>query len=1509
MIRTAMPPKRGLYDPSLEHDACGIGFVVDLKKPASHDILVKANEVLCHLTHRGATGADEETGDGAGLLIQTPDKFLRKVADESGFALPALGEYASALVFLATEAAERKRQIEILEEVVAAEGQRLLGWRTVPTDPDKIGPIARTGMPAIEQVFIGAADGLDQAAFERKLYVIRRLVEKRIDALETAFHIVSLSSKTFLYKGMFLAHQTPAFFPDLQDEDMETRLAVIHQRYSTNTFPTWDLAQPFRYLAHNGEINTIRGNQNWMNAREGTLRSALFGDDLQKLFPVMRVGTSDSARFDNTLEFLHLAGRDLSQAMLLMIPEAWENQPDMSDDRRAFYEYHSCMMEPWDGPASMCFSNGDGVGAILDRNGLRPSRYVVTHDGLLVMGSEVGTLEIDPADIAIKGRLEPGRIFYADLEEGRIIGDAELKDRYISLNPYKTWVDMHQLELKDLDVATDGSQLNEEESDPAARLALQQTFGYSLEDTRLLLAPMAAHAKEPLGSMGEDSALACLSDRSRLLFHYFKQSFAQVTNPAIDSIRERPVMTLDSTLGAEKNLLEETPRHAELLRLHRPVLRDAELEAIRRIDKPGFKAATLHTLYTVKEGGKGLRKAIAELCREATQAIEAGANLLILSDRGVDSERAPIPALLATGAVHHHLIRQSSRTRCGLIVETGEAREVAHFALLIGYGAGGINPYLAFETVRELVAEAAYLPSDLDPALAEENYLKAIDLGLLKIFAKMGISTLQSYRGAQIFEAIGLHEEVIDLAFCGTHSRVSGIGLDVLAREAEMRHSRGFPQGAFVYPELDPGGLYQWRLRGEQHTFNPQSVAALQRAVRDESWESFEEYAAAANDDALRMRTLRGLLEFKFDRAPVPLDEVEEAATIVTRFCTGAMSYGSISAEAHETLAIAMNRIGGKSNTGEGGEDPKRWTPDANGDSRRSAIKQVASGRFGVTSAYLVNADEMQIKIAQGAKPGEGGELPGYKVSQAIAETRYSTPGVGLTSPPPHHDIYSIEDLSQLIHDLKNANRYANVSVKLVSETGVGTIAAGVAKGKADGILICGHDGGTGASALTSIKNAGCPWEIGLSETQQTLVENDLRGRVRLQVDGGFKTGRDVVIGALMGADEYGFATAPLVALGCVLMRVCHLNTCPVGIATQRPELREKFAGEPEHVTRFFFFVADQVRELMAKLGYRTMDEMIGEVDRLQMRKSIQHWKASGLDLSDLLYKSDLPHDRRHTSKQKHGLENALDMRLLELAEPALARGEKVEIELPIQNTHRAVGTILGSEVSRKYGLEGLPDGTISIEFKGSAGQSLAAWLPKGIQIRVEGDANDYVGKGLSGGRVIVRVPSTATFEPMDNIIAGNVLLYGATGGEAFFQGPVGERFCVRNSGAEAVVEGVGDHGCEYMTGGRAIILGPTGRNFAAGMSGGIAYVLDEDGGFANRLNPLAAVDLEPLDADDVEYLQRMLRKHFEMTRSGRADDILRKWETFAPKFVKVFPQEYRAALEAMADPTTAESR
>ncbi len=1496
MTHFGLPPKEGLYDPTQEHDACGIGFVADLRRGPSHGIVSMGTDILCRLTHRGASGADERTGDGAGLLLQTPDKFLRRVADESGFALPELGAYASALVFLSNDPKERAWQKEVMAGAVVAEGQSLLGWRTVPINPDKIGDTARLGMPTIEQVFIGAKPGLESDAFDRKLYVIRRICEKQMIERGALFHVPSLSSKTLLYKGMFLAHQTPEFFPDLEAEDIESRFALVHQRYSTNTFPTWDLAQPFRYLAHNGEINTLAGNANWMHAREGTLASSLMGDDLKKVFPVMTAGGSDSAQFDNALEFLHMTGRDLCHAMMMMIPEAWENQEEMDRDRRAFYEYHSCMLEPWDGPASITFSDGRGIGAVLDRNGLRPSRYVVTKDGRVVMGSEVGTLPLKPEEIEYKGRLEPGRTFFIDLEEGRIIEDAELKDRYVSKAPYRTWVEGHRMTLDDLESCEEPVR-----DEPTSLLQRQNVFGYTSEALKMLLAPMYAGGKEALGSMGDDAALACLSDHARPLFHYFKQHFAQVTNPAIDSIRERPVMTIQSTLGAEKNLLEETPEHARLLRLFHPVLSNAELESIRQSEGKAIKAVTLVTLFKVADGGDGLRGALNSLCEQAARAVEEGANVLILSDRGISPELAPIPSLLATGAVHHHLIKAESRTRCGLIVETGDAAEVAHFAMLIGYGAAAVNPYVAFETGLALIEDGLYMPEDMGTDQAFANYKKAIDLGLLKIFAKMGISTLQSYRGGQIYEAVGLNQEVIDLAFVGTPSRISGVGFDVLAQEASICHARGFPGDEYEYAELQPGGLYQWRLRGEQHAFNPDTVETLQRATREDSFKTFKEFSAAADGDTVRMRTLRGLLDFDFSqRDPVPLDEVEPATEIVRRFCTGAMSYGSISAEAHETLAVAMNRLGGRSNTGEGGEDPKRWTPDANGDSRNSAIKQVASGRFGVTSAYLANAKEMQIKIAQGAKPGEGGELPGYKVDKTIAATRYSTPGVGLTSPPPHHDIYSIEDLAQLIHDLKNANRYGNVSVKLVSETGVGTIAAGVSKGKSDLVLISGNDGGTGASAQTSIKYAGCPWEIGLAETQQTLVQNDLRGRIRVQVDGGLKTGRDVVIGALLGADEYGFSTAPLVTMGCLLMRVCHLNTCPVGIATQRKDLRERFEGTPEHVVRYFMFVAEEVRELMAKLGYRTMNEMIGQSQRCQPRVDIQHWKAKHIDLSDLVHRPDLDVDIYHTGSQDHGLEKALDHRLLALAAPALERGEKVEIDLPIENTNRTVGTILGCEVSRKYGLEGLPHDTINIHFSGSAGQSLAAWLPKGITITVDGDANDYVGKGLSGGRLIVRAPAGSTFDPFKNIIAGNVILYGATGGEAFLNGLVGERFCVRNSGAEAVVEGVGEHGCEYMTGGRAIILGRTGRNFGAGMSGGIAYVLDEVGDFSSRINN-DLLDLDPLNEEDVEYLQRMLRRHFQLTRSARADEILRKWEKLAPKFVKVFPQEYKQALADMA--------
>ncbi len=1484
-----LSPHRGLYDPAFEHDACGVGFVANIRGERSHDVIRKGIQVLENLEHRGACGCDPETGDGAGLLLQLPDRFVRREAERLGIVLPAPGAYAVGQVFLSTDEATALRQARSFEEVVEAEGQRVLGWREVPHDP--IGRVAREGLPRVRQILLGAAEGIADDAFERKLYVIRRLVEKAAQEEGGFFYVPSLSSRTIAYVGMLMAGQIDRFYHDLADPEMESALALVHSRYSTNTLPTWSLAQPFRYLAHNGEINTLRGNRNWMHAREGTLRSEIFGDDLRKLYPIMTEGASDSAQFDNALEFLILTGRELPEAILMMIPEAWENRDDMDPDLKAFYEYHSFLMEPWDGPASIAFTDGRKIGAVLDRNGLRPSRYVVTKDGFVVMASEVGVLDIRPEQVLRKGRLEPGRIFFVDLEQGRIIEDAEIKTRYKTQRPYRTWVESQRVLLRDLPPVEPS-----ERFDPDLRFRLQQVFGYTQEDLRILIAPMAAQGKWPIGSMGEDAALACLSDRPRLLYTYFKQLFAQVTNPAMDSINERPVMALYSTLGAEKNILAQTPEHARLLRLEHPVLTDEELERIRRSDLAGLEARTLPALFKVADGGDGLRSALDALCREAETAVRDGVSILILSDRGVTPDLAPVPMLLATGAVHHHLVREELRTQCGIVCETGEAREVPQMALLIGYGAAAINPYLALQTIQELVQDGAFVPAGLDAEAAIGNFIKANDKGLLKTFAKMGISTLQSYRGAQIFEAIGLARDLVARCFTGTASRVSGVGYDVLARETAMRHERAFPGEGFAYPELDPGGLYQWRTRGERHTFNPDTVAKLQHAVRLGSYEVFKEFSRAADDDTERMCTLRGLFRFKWADEPVPIDEVEPAAEIVRRFCTGAMSYGSISIEAHQTLAIAMNRLGGKSNTGEGGEDSSRFTPDASGDSRRSAIKQVASGRFGVTSWYLVNADELQIKIAQGAKPGEGGELPGHKVDETIAKVRHSTPGVGLISPPPHHDIYSIEDLAQLIYDLKNANRRARVSVKLVAETGVGTIAAGVSKGKADGVLISGHDGGTGASPLASIKYAGVPWEIGLAETQQTLVLNDLRGRIRVQTDGGLKTGRDVVIAALLGADEYGFSTAPLVALGCILMRVCHLNTCPVGIATQDPELRKRFAGTPESVVRYLLFVAEEMREYMARLGFRAVDEMVGRVDRLEVDRAVTHWKAKGLDFSELLYRPDVGHAIYNCQKQDHGLEHVLDMKLLELARRALEDGERVEIELPIRNTDRTVGTILGSEVSLAHGENGLPDDTIICRFQGSAGQSFGAFAPRGMTLLVEGDANDYCGKGLSGGRIAVRVPEGSTFDPAKNIVVGNVVLYGATAGEAYFQGVAGERFCVRNSGASAVVEGVGEHGCEYMTGGTVVILGATGRNFAAGMSGGIAYVMDEDGAFAGLVNT-DTVDLDPLTKEDEDLIQRMVRRHFHYTRSHCADEVLRKWNTYAPKFVKVFPRDYKRAL------------
>jgi len=1492
-------PKQGLYDPAFEHDACGVGFVANVRGEKSHDVVEKGIRVLENLEHRGACGCDPDSGDGAGLLVQIPDAFLRRELAKQSVALPAPGKYAVAMLFLSQDSAAAARQAELFERAVVTEGQRVLGWRDVPSAPETIGRLARAAAPRVRQLFIEAqgAAATDPEVFERKLYVIRRVAERTIlaeHARKHFFYVPSCSSRTLVYTGMLVPRQIRGFFPDVVDPDFASAMCLVHSRYSTNTLGAWDLAHPFRYLAHNGEINTIKGNQNWMRAREGTLASKAFGADLQKLFPIMREGGSDSQRMDNVLEFLVRTGRELPEAILMMIPEAWENRDDMDPDLRAYYEFHSFLMEPYDGPADIAFSDGRVIGAVLDRNGLRPSRYTVTKDGLVVMASEVGVLEIAPENVLLKERLHPGRIFCVDLEQGRILDDAEIKRRYAAKHPYREWVERSRVKL---------SQLPAPKNAPAAmgdaeRVRLQQVFGYTSEDLRLLLAPMAAEAKWPIGSMGEDAALACLSDRPQMLYRYFKQLFAQVSNPPMDSINERPVMALYSPLGAEGNLLEETPEHARMVRIEHPVITDEELEKLREIDRPGLSSTTLSCLFKTSEGGAGLRSALDRLCADAERAVRGGASILILSDRGVTPELAPIPMLLATGAVHHHLIRTTLRTRCGIVCETGEAREVAHLALLIGYGAAAINPYLAFESLAEIARDGTYLPEAIDAATARKNFVKACDKGLLKTFAKMGISTLYSYRGAQIFEAVGLDRELVARCFAGTASRVSGVGYDVLAKEAELKHARAFPGESFVYPELDPGGLYQWRTRGERHTFNPDTVSLLQIAVQRGSYEDYKAFSKAADGEAESATTLRGLFRFESKRAPVPLAEVEPASEIVKRFCTGAMSYGSISLEAHQTLAVAMNRLGGKSNTGEGGEDPDRFSPDPNGDLRRSAIKQVASGRFGVTSWYLVNADELQIKMAQGAKPGEGGELPGHKVNETIARVRHSTPGVGLISPPPHHDIYSIEDLAQLIYDLKNANRKARVSVKLVSVSGVGTIAAGVSKGRADGVLISGHDGGTGASPLASIKYAGMPWEIGLAETQQTLVLNDLRGRIRVQTDGGLKTGRDVAIAALLGADEFGFATAPLVALGCILMRVCHLNTCPVGVATQDPALRKRFAGTPESVVRYLMFIAEETREHMAQLGFRTLEEMIGHVECLDSERALSHWKMKGLDFSELFHKPDVPHAISNVTRQNliDDLEDVADVELLRLAAPALERGQRVVIERAIHNTDRTLGAILGSEVSRRYGEAGLPEDTITLKLSGSAGQSLGAFCTNGLTFEVEGETNDYAGKGLCGAKLIVKAPRKATFEPSENIITGNVVLYGATSGEAYFQGVAGERFCVRNSGATAVVEGVGDHGCEYMTGGVAVVLGKTGRNFAAGMSGGIAYVLDEDGSFAARVN-LETVDLDPMSDEDFESVRRLVRRHRDYTRSRKADEVLRKWDANAAKFVKVFPKDYKRAL------------
>jgi glutamate synthase domain-containing protein 2/glutamate synthase domain-containing protein 1/glutamate synthase domain-containing protein 3 len=1499
--RSKAPGKQGLYDPQFEHDACGVGFVVNIKGEKSHTIIRQALQLLLNLDHRGACGCEANTGDGAGITIQPPHDFLKLVAKEARVSLPPAGDYGVGMVFMPTKRSERTECEKIFANIVADEGQSLLGWRTVPTNNASLGATARASEPFMRQVFIGRNKKLtDDLAFERKLYVIRKRAENTIrysGKVEGGdfFYISSLSYKTVVYKGMLLTEQLGSYYPDLSHPAMETALALVHSRFSTNTFPSWNRAHPYRYMAHNGEINTLRGNINWMHARQALFESNLFGDDIKKILPIMCTDGSDSAMFDNCLELLVLAGRSLPHAVMMMIPEPWTKHESMSDEKKAFYEYHSCLMEPWDGPASIAFTDGKKIGAVLDRNGLRPSRYYVTKDDLVIMASEVGVLDVPPDRVLQKGRLQPGRMFLVDTEEGRIVADEELKQKIATEHPYRKWLDNNLIRLKDV---PDPGVLPDAQHDTVVQRQL--AFGYTFEDLRVLMLPMARSATEALGSMGTDTPLAVLSNQSQPLFNYFKQLFAQVTNPPIDCIREEIIMATETAIGSERNLLDPKPESARLIELKSPILTNEEFAKLKHLDLPGFKSVTLPILFKASSGPAGLEKAMDDVCARISKAIQEGYNVVVLSDRGVNKEWTPIPSLLAVAAVHHHLIREGTRTRVGLVLESGEPREVHHFCLLLGYGCGAINPYLAFETLDDMLRQG--LLNGMDHKTACKNYLKGAMKGVVKVISKMGISTIQSYWGAQIFEAIGLNKPFIDKYFTWTPSRVEGVGIDVIAQEVLQRHQRAFPDRPVNGHVLDVGGQYQWRDGGEYHLFNPQTIHKLQQAVRTNSSKVFKEYSALVNEQHRNWCTLRGLLDFKKVK-PVPVEEVESVETIMKRFKSGAMSYGSISKEAHETLAIAMNRIGGKSNTGEGGEDPERYQPMENGDSKNSAIKQVASGRFGVTSLYLVKAKELQIKMAQGAKPGEGGQLPGEKVYPWIAKVRHSTPGVGLISPPPHHDIYSIEDLAELIHDLKNANHHARISVKLVAEVGVGTVAAGVAKAHADVVLISGYDGGTGASPQTGIKHAGIPWELGLAETHQTLVLNNLRSRIIVETDGQLKTGRDVIIAALLGAEEFGFATAPLVAMGCIMMRVCHLNTCPVGVATQNPELRKRFMGEPEHVENFMRMIAEEVRELMAQLGFRQMNRMIGRVDRLKVKKAIDHWKAKGLDFTSILAQPEVPSSvgRFCQIPQDHGLEKALDNTvLLKLCEGAIDRKEKVVAALPIRNVNRVVGTIVGSEITRRWGAEGLPEDTVEIHFTGSAGQSFGAFMPKGMTFMLEGDANDYIGKGLSGGKIIVYPPADSTFVPEENIIVGNVALYGATGGEAYICGMAGERFGVRNSGVTAVVESVGDHGCEYMTGGRVLVLGPTGRNFAAGMSGGIAYVLDETGDFPPRCN-MQMVSLEKLeDSDEIEQVWKMIQRHQTYTKSARAAKILANWDAFHPKFVKVMPKDYKRVLESM---------
>ena len=1531
-----LPTRQGLYDPRNEHDACGVGLIAHIKGQKSHAIVSQALEILENLDHRGAVGADPLLGDGAGLLIQLPDQLFRKWADAEGLKLPQPGDYAVAMCFLPQDEAAREFVTSAFEKFIAKEGQRMIGWRDVPVDTNGLGKTVLASMPVIRQCFVARGDNCaDQDAFERKLVVIRKQTQNPLAALAekhglpglTEMYMPSFSSRTIVYKGLLLATQVGSFYKDLQNPDCVSALGLVHQRFSTNTFPSWRLAHPFRFIAHNGEINTVRGNTNWMNARRRTMESELLGADMDKLWPIVPHGQSDTASLDNALELLVAGGYPLAHAMMMLIPEAWAGNPQMEPKRRAFYEYHAALMEPWDGPAAVAFTDGRQIGATLDRNGLRPARFCVTKDDLVCLASESGVLPFKEEDIVRKWRLQPGRMLLIDLEEGRIIEDEELKASLANAQPYEKWLQQAQYKLKDLEAIETSSEAVRATDETL--LNRQQAFGYTQEDVSRFLEPMAVNADDPIGSMGTDTPIAVLSAKSRLLYDYFKQNFAQVTNPPIDPIREELVMSLLSMIGPRPNLLGRDAGLHKRLEVSQPILTNQDMEKIRSVEASldgAFRTETIDITWDAASGAEGLGQAIQEMCWAATEAVLQDHNILILSDRAASPERIPMPALLATAAVHHHLVRQGLRMQTGLVVETGEAREVHHFCALAGYGAEAINPYLAFETLEAIRADKH---TDISAEQVQKNYIKAVGKGIQKVMSKMGISTYQSYCGAQIFDAVGLSSAFIDKYFTGTATTIEGIGLAEVAEETVRRHQAAWGDNPIYRNMLDVGGIYQYRLRGEDHAWTPTNIASLQHAVRAGSFADYDAFARSINDQSERMLTIRGLMELKPADQPLHISQVQPASEIVKRFATGAMSYGSISWEAHTTLAVAMNRIGGKSNTGEGGEDPKRFVPMANGDSMRSAIKQVASGRFGVTTEYLVNSDDIQIKMAQGAKPGEGGQLPGHKVDKTIGATRHSTPGVGLISPPPHHDIYSIEDLAQLIHDLKNVQPTARISVKLVSEVGVGTVAAGVSKARADHVTISGYEGGTGASPLTSLTHAGSPWEIGLAETQQTLLLNDLRSRIAVQVDGGLRTGRDVAIGALLGADEFGFATAPLIAAGCIMMRKCHLNTCPVGVASQDPVLRARFVGQPEHVINYFFFVAEELRTIMAEMGFATLDEMIGRVDRIDMKRVDRHWKAAGIDLSRLLTKITVPEGKElyHTEGQDHGLENALDNQIIQAARPALDHGETLVLDFPIRNVNRTVGAMLSGEIARKFGHAGLKAEQLRVNFTGVAGQSFGAWAAHGLTLDLVGDANDYVGKGLSGGRLIVRQPANVDRDPTQNIIVGNTVLYGAIAGEAYFGGVGGERFAVRNSGAIAVVEGTGDHGCEYMTGGVVVVLGATGRNFAAGMSGGIAYVYDEDGTFANRCN-MAQVDLLPIDPAPAEYegsgrpqqratsvtdfgmgdplyhdaerLRVLVERHKLHTGSARAAELLDNWDAALGRFVKVMPRDYARALRQL---------